>query len=687
MTTDTDTLLEHPPQACKPLEGALQIPVSLITPCPLNPRKRWKTAKVTEMEDDLRTNRQIQPIRVRPNPQHTASNGRAPYEIVVGETRWRAAPGAGLSFLDAIVADCSDQQLIQLALSENTKRQDLHPLEEADGFDALLRKPDGLQGYATVQELAAGLGVSPSYVYQRLKLRALCPAGREAFLDGKFDAGVALLIARMPSQEEQARATARIMAGWGGEAYSYRAAAEYLQKEFMLRLDLARFDTSAVYQVAGPCADCPKRSGAAPDLFADVTRGDMCQDARCYQAKVEEAHQALLQVARDAGRQVLQGSAARKVLPTPGGEPVGHYRLDAPCPALSDSRRTLREVLGTTFARHIVVLDLADQAPVELVPVEVASKALKARNLLREASPVKKAAAPVPADTKPSAPLWPDATPAQGAAAAPAAGPLGKGGAGGEGKIEVARRETEDAQLRTEARLAQQRFGELLFAELAENLRERADLPTVVLRLVVQLLFADVSLEGAVLLYGARGWDADSVAIKSTGFDKDFNARLAEASGRDLGELLALVLVAEDLSGGTSPGYLRDKNSPAGPLADACGIDLQRVFRDARAAAHAQVFGEAGGDESAAGAARRELTPNEAFVQQHGAATTAAAGKASVRVKYRCPLTGSTWTGRGLQPTWLKVALGRGQHLADFETTPAAGTASGTSSTADERSS
>ena len=96
-TTDTPTLAS--PAAVQPLDGALRIPVALITPSPLNPRKRWATDKVASMAADMAVNGQIQPIRVRPNAQHTPTNGRPPYEIVVGETRWRAAPGAGMACL------------------------------------------------------------------------------------------------------------------------------------------------------------------------------------------------------------------------------------------------------------------------------------------------------------------------------------------------------------------------------------------------------------------------------------------------------------------------------------------------------------------------------------------------------------------------------------------------------------
>lgn len=575
MTTTT-------PAAVQPLEGALRIPLALIAPSPLNPRKRWLADRVAAMAADMAANGQIQPIRVRPNAQHTASNGRPPYEIVVGETRWRAAPEAGLATLDAIVADCTDVQLIQLALAENTKRQDLNALEEADAFDALLRKPDGLQGYATVQDLAAAVACSPSHVYQRLKLRNLCPAGREAFLAGKIDASVALLIARMPDQSEQARAAARIVAGFGGEPYSFRNASELLKKEFMLRLDLARFDIATAYKVAGPCTECPKRSGAAPDLFQDVA-GDMCQDSRCHAAKTEEAHQALLQAARDAGRTVLQGTKARAIMRDANAAPVGHYRLDKACPALTDSARPLHALLGQGFAGSIVVIDFGDSTPVELVPEEVARKAIKARGLLRKQttspapapapSPAAKAGAPL---FKPKAPPPPAPVPPP-----PAAGPAASKGEGEKPqdlavpRLKQAGGGEDAAALEARVRI---KFGELLLAELEECLGECAEPPLLILRLTVTAMWDEASAEECAMLYAVMGWKVDGV------YAEDFARRVRVADGVTLAGLLMLVLAARDCADELVPAATMAPR-PAGVLAKHFGIPLDRVLRDARIAA------------------------------------------------------------------------------------------------------
>lgn len=562
-------LLDHPPAACHELAGALRIPITMLAPSPLNPRKRWTPERVARMVSSLRTSGQVQPIRVRPNPHYTPSNGRPPYEIVVGETRWRAAPEAGLTALDAVVGDYTDQQVIELGVVENTDRNDLHPLEEAEAYEALLRRPDGLQGYATVQDLAARFGQSASYVYQRLKLRNLCPAGREAFLADKIKASVALLIARMPDMAEQAKATATLAAGWGGEPYSYRTAAELLQRDYMLALAKAPFDIAATFAVAGPCHQCAKRSGANPDLFADVTGGDMCQDARCYQAKATEAR-------------------------------------------------------------------LADEA--------------------RQAALRSDAEASAAARPQPAALLRPPRPPAEPAPAATAP----RGGRGGQG-AKAAKEDAAAAQARAVEALTRKRYGPMMFGELADAVR-RDPLCDDALRVAVLLAFDALSYEACALVYDTLGWPHPA---GRGGFGGDFGGRIAQSGMAELCELLVLLTVAEPLSDERLSPESLAATFGACRVLGAYGVDHQRWWPMAQAAASAQIAAEAAQQaEPAAGAARREMTPTEAFVAQHAPARKGA----RPAVKYRNAQTGETWTGRGLQPRWLKAALAAGAKLSDFTT-------------------
>lgn len=580
------TITEDPrATARQPLEGAVQIPTALLVPSPTNPRKHFDAERVTQIADSMLAVGQIQPIRARPNPLHTASNGRPAYEIVVGETRWRAACQAGLPLIDAVVRDYTDFEVIEIQLIENLQRSDLHPMEEAAGYEQLLRREGSLQGYASVQELAARVGRSTSYVYQRIKLLDLCPAGREAFHAGKLSASVAQLVARMHDQAEQAKATATLAAGWGGEPYSFRNAAELLQREYMLTLAKAPFIITATYGVAGPCHECPKRSGAAPDLFADVTSGDMCQDSRCYQAKAEEEKQATLQ-------------------------------------------RNLSTVT---------------QSPAH-------------------GAPAAKPAAPAPEPTKPiNEQAWPMPTKAEPRSqAAPAR-------RGGEGATEEDKAAASKVRLET---ITRRRYGAMLFGDLHAAVG-KADLKVEALRAVVGQQFTDCTFEAAKMVYTARGWWSDDELI--IGLDRDFGDRLADLSPRELGELLIELALAENLS---NENLLLHRLEPCtlGVL-KAYGVNAERMWAQAEIAAQRELADEAKAkDEQAAGDARRKLSPTDAFVQQHGPGGTGAPpppGRQKPAVKYRNADTGESWTGRGLQPAWLKAALADGKHLSDFETASA----------------
>ncbi len=162
----------------------------------LNPRKDFDEEKLAELTASVREHGVLQPILVRP---HAGKNG-ATHEIVAGHRRFRAAKAAGLSEIPAVVREIADDVMLELMLTENLRRADLHPMEEAAGYEVLHRKHK-----RSVDDIAAKVGKSASYVYDRMKLCALCEEAQTAFLAGKFAAGHAILLARL-KPEQQARA-------------------------------------------------------------------------------------------------------------------------------------------------------------------------------------------------------------------------------------------------------------------------------------------------------------------------------------------------------------------------------------------------------------------------------------------------------------------------------------------------
>lgn len=125
-------------------------------------------------------------------------NGRASFEVVAGERRFRAAGIAKLETIPCIVREFTNIEVIEIQAIENLQRDDLHPLEEAEGYAALVKKA----GY-DVAEIAKRIGKSHKYVYDRLKLLQLIPAVREVFLGGEISTGHAILIARLSTADQE----------------------------------------------------------------------------------------------------------------------------------------------------------------------------------------------------------------------------------------------------------------------------------------------------------------------------------------------------------------------------------------------------------------------------------------------------------------------------------------------------
>ena len=109
---------------------SFRVEVDRITPSPFQPRRMFDEAKIEELASSIRNQGIIQPLVVRRN-----GDG---YELIAGERRWRAAMRAGLTHVPIVVRDASDHEALQLALVENLQREDLNPIEEANGYRRLL---------------------------------------------------------------------------------------------------------------------------------------------------------------------------------------------------------------------------------------------------------------------------------------------------------------------------------------------------------------------------------------------------------------------------------------------------------------------------------------------------------------------------------------------------------------------
>ncbi len=151
-----------------------------------NPRRTFEESKLHELAESIRQHGLIQPITVRPN-----SDG---FEIVAGARRFRAAQLAELFAIPARIVEIDDAQALEWALVENAMRVDVHPYEEAEGFQRLLDIP----GY-DVATLVEKSGKSASHIYARLSLLQLIPEVAEAFTQERITVSHANLIARHPA--------------------------------------------------------------------------------------------------------------------------------------------------------------------------------------------------------------------------------------------------------------------------------------------------------------------------------------------------------------------------------------------------------------------------------------------------------------------------------------------------------
>lgn len=337
------------PQMC-------MVQVALIEESPHNPRKTFDPAKLQELADSIAATGVHQPILLRPLPASrvpetfAARPKGAPlpaYELVAGARRLRACKLAKVLEVPAMIRELTDSQALEIAIVENLQREDVSELEEADGYEALMQHGD-----LTAEAVGAKIGKSRSYVYARLKLLDLCQEGRRSLREGKIDASKALLLARIPDHALQIKALDRIEDDDHG-SMSYRDAAAQIQREFMLRLDAARFKITdaTLIPAAGSCRECPKRTGHAPELFADVNSADVCTDPKCYRAK-EEAH--ANNTKREAlarGQTIIDGREAKELMPSSWSSRVeGYLRLDDAADSPTD--KPLRKLIGKAMEQQ-----------------------------------------------------------------------------------------------------------------------------------------------------------------------------------------------------------------------------------------------------------------------------------------------------------------------------------------------
>ena len=153
------------------------LPINEIVPNKEQPRKTFDEGALQELADSISQHGILQPLLVRP----LASGG---YQLVAGERRWRASRIAGLTEIPVIIRDLSDTEAMEIAIIENLQREDLNPIEEAEGLQALIDKCDYTQ-----EQVAISVGKSRPAITNALRLLRLPEEVREMAKNGAISAG------------------------------------------------------------------------------------------------------------------------------------------------------------------------------------------------------------------------------------------------------------------------------------------------------------------------------------------------------------------------------------------------------------------------------------------------------------------------------------------------------------------
>ena len=156
--------------------GSVDLLIDEIVPNRLQPRKHFNGAQLEELENSIREHGVIQPIIVQ--------KGQNSYELIVGERRWRASKKVGLKKIPAVVRETTDAESLELALIENLNRQDLNPIEEADGY-ARLAKDFRL----TQEKISQRMGKSREAVANAMRLLKLPRQVKEDMIGGRLTMG------------------------------------------------------------------------------------------------------------------------------------------------------------------------------------------------------------------------------------------------------------------------------------------------------------------------------------------------------------------------------------------------------------------------------------------------------------------------------------------------------------------
>jgi len=232
------------------------VDINDIKPNANQPRKDFDEKKIEELALSIKEHGLIQPVVLRKSGQG--------YEIVVGERRWRASRQAELKEIPCIIKDLTDEQNMLMAIVENMQREDLNPVEEAEGLNQMITT----FGF-TQEQVSQNVGKSRPYITNALRLLKLPESVKSMILTGALTAGHARVLAGIKSEKKQEEIAGRVVR----QGLSVRAIETLVKEQDTLKPDKPRQKTEKSPDIKMVERDLKERLGTKVTLNRNGEKG------------------------------------------------------------------------------------------------------------------------------------------------------------------------------------------------------------------------------------------------------------------------------------------------------------------------------------------------------------------------------------------------------------------------------
>ena len=254
-----------------------QIKLSALNPSSLNPRKTFDDASINELAESIKNVGVLQPLIVR---QHKI---KGMYEIVCGDRRFRASMKAKIKTVPCIEMTLTDDQAVELMITENLQRKDIHPLEEAEAFSSLINK-----GTYDIASLCQRFGKSETYIRHRVKLNDLIDPFKQELEKETINLSMAFEICKIKQKYQLELYNDR----WKDENRNFypksvKDIVGHIERNFTSKLSDAPFSKILKFDnINAPvCIKCLLNTACNMSLFPDAPEEGICMDKECYDKK------------------------------------------------------------------------------------------------------------------------------------------------------------------------------------------------------------------------------------------------------------------------------------------------------------------------------------------------------------------------------------------------------------------